>query len=305
LYCITGRPEEEDSLENTLNKIHDYREFEGPALREGIFKPDTLSHRLFRVVPIRRAPWKGFLSLHQWEIQWVTKFVQVSVTKKLFSLIAKRTSAEIRFFMSSWAIKGGCLLGELVEEFFRDFIQEKKVSGIVKNVTVDLKDWRDKNHYLAMKVDGWGPWREIDLWGPMIVVELNKSFTIPDNGYCCAVPNRSNQKMYDALIVCNDPRVPIDVLQITVLDRHSVLAHEFRKLCKKFPGRTFRFFMIRVVLKREDVESALTQPMSWSMTGPESKVGFPEVEWCELIWDFGNALTVFRNETRQRSVWIL
>jgi hypothetical protein len=92
LYCITGRPEGEDSLENILNKINDYTEFEGTALREGMFKPDTLSHRLFRIVPIRSAPWKGFLSLYEWEMQWVTKFVEVSVSKKIFSLIAKRTS---------------------------------------------------------------------------------------------------------------------------------------------------------------------------------------------------------------------
>jgi hypothetical protein len=170
---------------------------------------------------------------------------------------------------------------------------------------VELKNWKDNNGYLTMKVVGWEPWREIDLWGPMIIVELNKSFTIPDNGYCCVVPKGSNQKMYDALIVCNDPLRPIDVLQITVRNRHSVLAEEFRELCKDFPGRTFRGFMIRVVLKREDVENAQKQPMSWYMTGPQSKVGFPEVEWHEVIWDFGNALTVFRNETRQRSVWIL
>jgi hypothetical protein len=292
--CLASSTDVEISLRDTLNRIWDLNDFAGAKLVAQIFERGSLGHRLLRVMAVRSWPWKGFKSLCHHELSWASGALEVAVGERLITLMKPKTSSEVSNFMSTWGGGNRSLWGQMVERFFPEFLRVQKICGKKAQVSVDLKRGKDGNGCLRLKVSR-DPllWQQDSLWKPMtVVVGLDN---LIDLEYCCCQAEKSNQRMYDAVIVPSEG--PIDVIQVTVSNRHNVLTREFENLYKKFPGRKFRFFMIRVVLCAYDVDSACGEPMTWVMSGPKEKLeGFPkDVEWYEFVLDFGSALANYLN----------
>jgi hypothetical protein len=155
------------------------------------------------------------------------------------------------------------------------------------NVTVVLSRRKDKNRFFLMEVKRSGKWRSEPLWTAMPVHVGDPK--VPEEGCLFCRPVSRLQKMWDALVVSSDPSCPIDVVQMTIGDRHDVPTEEFRKLfaMPQFRGRRFRFLMIRAVLGEHEVTRAESTDMNWDIVGPRAQIqGFPQkVKWCEVIVD--------------------
>jgi hypothetical protein len=86
----------EASLKETLRKVNEqfakWEDFSHTKLADCIFQPETVAHRLLRVVPKRCAPWRGPQSLVSWEAFWASKELEEKVSGIVFEKIRQRSS---------------------------------------------------------------------------------------------------------------------------------------------------------------------------------------------------------------------
>jgi hypothetical protein len=251
-------------------------------------------HLLFKVVPVRKSPWKGFHSLMQFQVQYWSDLVRGKFATTFFRIM-KNEAHKLTHFFSSWTgSTSRAFLGSLAESLFPEFV--KKVSIKVWKMMMTLSQ---SQGLVSVKRVG-EAWEDEALYKPMEVVQLeNKNLTNVVGGrFCYYKPSSSSQAIYPAIVMPESEDDPVDLLQITIGASHVVSHEEFTELFRRFGDeRRFRFLMIRVSTTKEEVPELTAKSMTWSFRcGNEFfDILRARVDWFECVWDFETCLTEYLN----------
>jgi hypothetical protein len=116
---------------------------------------------------------------------------------------------------------------------------------------------------------------------------------------CYYRPVSGNQRLYDAVIMRENEREPVDVLQITIGEGDFEI-EEFQKLfdwrVNQNKPLNFRFVMIRVARNESEWRLMMARPMEWSIPSSTKKVPriLEQVQWFECVFNLQEALVEFR-----------
>jgi hypothetical protein len=245
-------------------------------------------HLLLKIVPVRESPWRGFTSLGQYEVQFWNDLIMDKVAAVLLKIMKKQTQRVTDYFWSLNVPVSRSFLGSMSESLFPAFIQ--KVSIKVSMMKMNL--FRTVNE-VSVKRDG--EWNDVDLYQAMEVCELKQDLSDVVGGRYCYYKPSSIGRMYDAIVMPNGVRVPIDIIQITVGRGDNVASDEFESLFNKFGRRKFRHLMIRIGSTTNEAKKLKEKSMEWRfMTSRDDiKVLRGQVEWFECVWDFEKCLTEY------------
>jgi hypothetical protein len=273
----------------------DLSNFNGKQLKRDIFVHGKPHRGLFKLVPERCWPWKGFESLNGFEIRYWNEFIELKVSDRLITLLRDRV-AQFSIFLSMWheGAHRACL-GYIIESLFHSFVARIDIRMDVMQVTIERGGHTRKMYpkFTLIEEDK-RVWEENTLWKKMEVVKASPQ--LPGQGVKYYRAPDSNQRLWDAVIVPQDSNQPIDVLQITVAQRRTVAVDEFKKLFEGFEDRNFRFFMIRIAFGIKEVENLRDRKMKWVVKN--SCMDFYRfqrtVEFYECIFDFEDGLCQYR-----------
>jgi hypothetical protein len=286
-----------NAIDDSLKMVNDFQMFEKARLRETIFCQRAI-RSLLRIVSVRCAPWNGLFSMGGFEIEYWSDYIADKVSYALLRLIYKRSKDEISGLLSWSREQDRVLVGCMVEKLFHRLAVVQGISCIFMERIVRNRERNELGSGIYKVEEPNLEWIQTVLCGPMKRVRTQSLPTerMREGKDCYYEPPSPNQRMYDAVIIHENEEDPVEVLQITVGDRHGVRMEEFKNLFdwrnKENKPLNFRFLMVRVARDDKDWNTMKASPMYWWIPNSTKEIRgiLEQVRWFECVFNLQKAL---------------
>jgi hypothetical protein len=258
-------------------------------------------HLLVKMIPVSIDNTGAFLSFRDYECGYWSQEIEDMVFAKLLGI--QIGDKDVSDLLPWGTPENQALIGYAMKRFIHALAKELP---IIASTTVNRNIiWIESKSKFMVENVRRNQWTNpVVLFNPVPWYIRGSSVNdagreVAQTGRSCYFrPSLCVQALYDAVIIPSDPTAMIDVIQITVGERHFVLA-EFANLFGLRPGWNwgdppdFRLLVIRPVHSDDQVEVKKKKPLLWNFIGDVA--GFRErVLAVESIFVFRNAVAQYR-----------